>query len=65
MDELVKLVSKKAGIPEAQSKIAVETIVKFLKQKLPKPLAGQIDTLLAGGKIEDITKGLGGLLGKK
>lgn len=65
MDELVKLVSKKAGIPEAQAKTAVETVVKFLKEKLPQPLAGQIDTLLAGGKIEGLAKGLGDLLGKK
>jgi hypothetical protein len=65
MDELVKLVSQKAGISEAQAKTAVDVVVKFLKQKLPQPIAGQIDTLLAGGKIDDITKGLGGLLGKK
>jgi hypothetical protein len=65
MDELVKLVSQKAGISEAQSKTAVDVVVKFLKQKLPQPIAGQIDTVLAGGKIDDITKGLGGMLGKK
>ena len=65
MDELVKLVSKKAGIPEAQAKVAVETVVKFLKQKLPAPMAGQVDTLLAGGKADDLVKGLGGLLKKK
>jgi nucleoid DNA-binding protein len=35
MDELVKLVSKKTGIPEAQAKIAVETVMDFLKKKLP------------------------------
>jgi hypothetical protein len=61
MEELVKLVSQKAGIPESQAKTAVETVVNFLKQKLPTPIAGQIDAVLAG----DMTKGIGGLLGKK
>lgn len=65
MDELVKLVSKKAGISESQAKTAVETVLKFLKQKLPQPIAGQVDTLIAGGKVDDLTKGLSGLLGKK
>jgi uncharacterized protein (DUF2267 family) len=65
MEEIVKLVSTKAGISEAQAKTAVETVVNFLKQKLPSPIAGQIDAVLAGGKAGDIAKGLGGLLGKK
>jgi hypothetical protein len=64
MDELVKLVSQKAGIPEAQAKTAVETVIKFLKQKLPAPMAGQVDALLAGGKTDDLVKGLGGLFKK-
>jgi hypothetical protein len=65
MEEIVKLVSQKAGISEAQAKTAVETVANFIKQKLLQPVAGQIDTVLAGGKPGDITKGLGGLLGKK
>lgn len=66
MDELVKLVSEKTGLPEAQAKVAVNTVVDFLKDKLPAPLAGQIDNILEGGSLsEDLTKGLGGLFGKK
>jgi hypothetical protein len=68
MDELVKLVASKAGIPEKKAEQAVETVLGFLKDKLPAPLAGQIDGLLAGGDLgglDDLTKGLGGLLGKK
>jgi hypothetical protein len=64
MDELVKLVSKKVGIPEAQAKAAVETVIGFLKKKLPAPVANQIDTVL-GGAMPDLSKGLGGLFGKK
>lgn len=65
MDELVKLVSKKTGIPEQTAKVAVETVLNFIKQKLPAPIAGQIDALLKGeGQGGDVLKGLGDLLGK-
>jgi hypothetical protein len=60
LEELVKLVSRKIGIPEDQAKLAVETVVGFLKQKLPAPIAGQIDAALSN---PGITQGLGGLFG--
>lgn len=72
MDELVKQISAKVGISEAQAKSAVEMVANFLKQKLPGPLAGQVDAALgaagsAAGKVDvgNIASGLGGLFGKK
>jgi uncharacterized protein (DUF2267 family) len=66
MDELVKLVSQKTGLPQDKAKVAVETVINFLKQKLPPSIAGQLDALLAGGSIHDnLTKGIGDLLGGK
>ncbi len=66
MDELIKLVSQKTGLPPDKAREAVNTVLGFLKKKLPAGIAGQIDAVLAGGNIsDDITKGLGGLLGKK
>jgi uncharacterized protein (DUF2267 family) len=66
MDELIKLVSQKTGLPQDKAKVAVETVVNFLKQKLPPSIAGQLDALLSGGSIQDnLTKGLGDLLGGK
>ncbi len=66
MDELVKLVAQKTGMPEATAKTAVDTVIGYLKQKLPAPVAGQIDAVLqGGGGMGDIAKGLGGMLGKK
>jgi uncharacterized protein (DUF2267 family) len=62
MDELVKLVSQKAGISEAQARTAVTTVVNFLKEKLPAPLGGQLEALLSSGGLP---KDLGGLFGKK
>jgi uncharacterized protein (DUF2267 family) len=65
MDELIKLVSSKAGISEEQAKQAVTSVLDFLKQRLPAPLASQIDGVLSGGSLPDLSKGLGGLLGGK
>lgn len=69
MDELVKLVSERTGLSEEKSKVAVEVVLDYLKAKLPAPVAGQIDNLLGGGGtatgLDDLTAGLGGLLGKK
>ena len=59
MEELVKLVIQKTGLPEAQAKAAVETVVGYLKQKLPAPIGAQVDALLEGGQVNSLLKGLG------
>ena len=69
MDELVKLVSQKTGLSEEMAKTVVEMVVGYLKEKLPGPIAGQIDSVLGGAGLAesagDLAKGLGGILGKK
>ncbi len=69
MDELVNLVAQKTGLSKDMAKVAVETVVGYLKAKLPAPLAAQIDGALSGSgtaaHAEQIAKGLGGMLGKK
>lgn len=65
MEELIKLVSEKTGLPAPQAKVAVDTVIGFIKQRLPAPLAGQLDGLLAGGGAADALGGLGDLFGKK
>lgn len=65
MDELVKLVVKKTGISEDVAQKAVETVIDYLKDKLPAPVAGQIDSLLGGESAGGLAQTLGGLLGGK
>jgi hypothetical protein len=68
MEELVKLVSQKTGISEDLARTAVRTVVDYLKQKLPPPVAGQVDSILSGGAaggLGDVAKGLGGMLGNR
>lgn len=68
MQEIIQLVADKTGIPPETAKIAVETVVGFLKTKLPPPIAAQLDGLISGGgaasalgQAGDLAKGLGGL----
>ena len=65
MDELVKMVAAKVGISEAQAKQAVETVLGFLKDKLPEPIAGQLDAALEGdlSGLGDLAGGFGKLFG--
>ncbi|MGB9180233.1 MAG: hypothetical protein WCB68_13455 [Pyrinomonadaceae bacterium] len=75
MDELVKQVSQRTGISEDKAQEAVNTVIGFLKARLPEPLAGQLDGLLnsAGGTIASAGDAiadkagdiLGGVLGGK
>ena len=62
MDELVKQVQQRTGLSEEQARQAVETVISLLKERLPAPIAGQIDSVLAGG--QNPLGGLGGLLGR-
>ncbi len=48
MDELIKRITEKTGISEDQARSAVNTVAGFLKEKLPAPLAGQVDNVLSG-----------------
>ncbi len=60
MDELIKTVSAKTGLPPDKAQQAAEAVLDYLKAKLPAPVAGQIDALLKGGNLGDLAKGLGG-----
>lgn len=80
MEELYTLVAKKTGLPHDQAKMAVDTVLDFLKKKLPAPVAAQVDAVLTGsgtmgavasalddGKLDasDAANLLGGLFGGK
>lgn len=58
MDELVKVVVKKTGLPEAQAKAAVTAVLDYLKKKLPAPVAGQVEALVQGGQAASMAEGL-------
>ena len=64
--DLVKLISKKTGLPEEMAEKVVEVVLGYLKKNLPEPLAGAVDMLLGdagstGAGLDDL---LGGILGQ-
>lgn len=72
MDELVAAIVKKTGISESQAHSAAETVIGFLKDRLPESIAPYLDQALgyAGGAVENADLGsiagaLGGLFGRK
>jgi ribosomal protein L7/L12 len=69
MDQLIQLVADKTGLGADKAKEAVDAVLSFIKERLPEPIAGQIDSLLSGQGAGDLLeKGkemLGGLFGDK
>ncbi len=62
MDELVKLVVQKTGISEDQARQAVNVVLNFLKERLPAPIASQVDGVINN---PGVAGALGGLFGGK
>lgn len=65
MDELIQTLSQKTGLPEDKARAAAETVVNFIKSKLPPSLSGQVDNALSGEGSGNISDRLGGMFGKK
>ena len=70
MNELINLIVQKTGISQENAQKAAQTAIDFLKTKLPAPVAGQVDAVLAGdmsglaGQAGEMLKGkLGGAFG--
>ncbi len=69
MNELVNLIVKKTGIPQATAQNVVNIVVDFLKKKLPAPMGAQIDGLLSSDanvqQAENIVGNIASKFGKK
>jgi hypothetical protein len=73
MDELIAQLTQRVGLSPDQARQAAETVLGFVKGRLPAPIAGQLDAALAGtggstggstgGGLGDVAKGIGGMLG--
>jgi uncharacterized protein (DUF2267 family) len=62
MNELVQQVCQRTGLPEDKAQQAIDTVIGYLKERLPQPIAGQIDSALQGGGISGA---IGSVFGKK
>jgi hypothetical protein len=68
MDDLVNQVCQKTGISQDQAQQAVQTVIGYLKDKLPGPIGSQLDNVLsgqggAGGITGQAGQALGGMFG--
>ncbi len=63
MEELVKMISERTGLPADQARAAAQVVVDFLKSKLPESMAGFVDSALASGATDDIAGQAGNILG--
>ena len=69
MENLIKMVSEKTGISEAQASTAVQTVVSFLKDKMPGGIGAQVESFINGGtgSVSDMAGGIkdkiGGMFG--
>ena len=70
MNEIIQRLAEKTGLSEDKASAAVDTIMGFLKEKLPAPIASQIESVMsggagAGGEPSGVAAGLTGMFGKK
>jgi hypothetical protein len=48
MQQLINQVTQRTGIPEDKARAAVDTVVGYLKEHLPGPVASQLDGAISG-----------------
>jgi hypothetical protein len=68
MNELVELLKSRVGLDDQKAQSAAQSVIDFLKQRLPGPVASQIESAVGGGGIqgakEMVGEKLGGILDK-
>jgi hypothetical protein len=78
VDDLIKTIQEKTGLPVDKAQDVIETVVGFVADKLPGPIGDQVKGFLGGGgdaagggegggglldQAKDALGGLGGMLG--
>jgi hypothetical protein len=62
--ELVRMVADKTGLSEDKARTAAESVIGYLKNKLPAGVSSQLDSVAAGGSgaggVGDITSQMAG-----
>jgi uncharacterized protein (DUF2267 family) len=72
MDQVVQMVAEKTGLSPDMARQAVTTVLGFLKDKLPGPVAAQVENALnnqaptdqGSGIVDKAKDALGGLFGQ-
>lgn len=48
LDQLISMVTERAGISTDQAQTAITTVLGFIKDRLPGPIASQVENVLGG-----------------
>lgn len=59
LDSLVAMVTEKTGIEENKAKMAIEVVLNQVKEKLPSPAQGYIDSMMSTEPIADGSETIG------
>lgn len=65
-EELVRMVAQKTGLPEDKARSAAETVIGYLKERLPSGVANQLDNISGGSEMKnlgDTAKSIGNKFG--
>ena len=65
MHELIQQLKSRVGLNDDQAQSSIQTVVEFLKQRLPGPVASQLDSAISGGGVESLKDKAAGIFGKK
>ena len=63
MEELVKVISERTGLPADQARGAAQAAVDFIKSKLPESMQGYVDMAVNSGMTDDVANQAGNMLG--
>jgi hypothetical protein len=69
--QLIEQISQRAGIPAEKAQAAADTVISYLKEHLPGPVASQLDNAMSdedsggGSGMAGAAGKLGGMFGKK
>lgn len=55
MEDLIKKLKESAGINDEQAAKAIETVVNFIKEKLPPIMHGAVDSFINSGSSNETT----------
>lgn len=66
MNELIQNIVQKTGIPQDKAQTVVQMVISHLKERLPAPVASQVDSVAGGGQgpKSGVTGVVSGLMGK-
>jgi len=65
MNELVEQLKSRVGLDDEKAQQVIQTVLGLLKQRLPEPVASQLDSVISGESAEGIAGKLGAMFRKK